>query len=269
MRVFVHSFVFALACASMSCSPKSESSPPTSSAGSTAPNTTPPGAGAAAPNRTTPPTMGTATPGISTGNSAACPALRPVESSACMPMAVPSCSYDEIECSCSAGSWTCAEPVDPNCPAMMPVHGSVCSVPDGTECEFLADECECKAGRWSCESFEQEDAGVSTPVTPSDAGVSVPPAQDAGSVDAGINTPCPDLRPVEGRSCTVALRYCTYDTTTCSCPQGSWLCNESVDPNCPPEPPQAGSQCTGRADCDYFSLECECRSGSWTCKPND
>jgi hypothetical protein len=123
------------------------------------------------------------------------------------------------------------------------------------------------SGLWSCEAFELEDAGVpDEPTTP-------PPGM---SIDAGMSTPpptaadtCPDLRPIEGFSCTFANVTCRYDTTSCVCPMGSWLCQESVDPSCPIEPPTPGNTCMGNADCDYFHLECECRLGTWGCKAND
>jgi len=198
---------------------------------------------------------------------ASCPSLRPVEDSTCS-VSPTLCSYDEIECGCPSGTWSCAEPVDPNCPATMPMHASPCSVPEGTECEFLQDECACMSGRWSCEAFELDDAGVAQPPTtppptmPADAGMSTTPPP------ASTET-CPDLRPIEGFSCMIANRTCRYDTTSCVCPMGSWLCSESVDPACPIEPPTPGNPCMGAADCDYFNIECECRLSSWTCKAND
>lgn len=197
-----------------------------------------------------------------------CPALRPVEDSACS-IGTPSCTYDEIACTCPSGTWACAEPVDPNCPATMPMHASPCSIPEGTECEFLQDECECRSGLWSCEASELDDAGVP------DQSTTPPPAT---RLDAGMSTAttppaspdtCPDLRPIEGFSCTIANVTCRYDTTSCVCPMGSWLCSESVDPDCPVEPPTVGTACSGATDCDYFNIECECRSSAWTCKPND
>jgi len=223
-------------------------------AGSTAVTPGTSGTGASAAGTSSPVGVGAA------GSGTACPALRPVESTACTANASLVCIYDEIECKCGTGTWSCAEPVDPNCPPMMPAHGTPCSVPEGTECEFLADECECTGGRWSCESAE--DAGVTEPPPTVDASTPTP-APDAGS------TPCPDLRPVEGLRCTVAFRTCVYDTTHCACPEGTWLCNESVDPTCPIEPPTHGNSCEGRADCDYFNIECECRFGTWNCKAND
>jgi hypothetical protein len=201
-------------------------------------------------------------------SAAACPPLRPVEDSTCSAH-THVCTYDEIECRCPSGIWSCAEPVDPNCPAMMPIHGSVCTVPEATECEFLQDECECTAGRWSCESFEDAGADDTDPPT------TPPTAPDAGTPtampDAGSMTmvQCPDLRPIEGLSCTPSRNGCTYDTTHCVCPMGMWLCNESVDPSCPVEPPMHGAACTGRADCDYFEWECECLRNAWSCKAND
>lgn len=206
--------------------------------------------------------VGTGVAGI---GAAACPALRPVEDATCTTH-TRVCTYDEIECRCPAGAWSCAEPVDPNCPAMMPAHGSVCTAPEATECEFLQDECECTAGRWSCELFE--DAGTAPPATTPpmtmpDAGM--PPAM----ADAGTMVKCPDLRPVEGFSCTPSRLGCMYDTTHCVCPMGMWLCNERVDPRCPIEPPSPGSACTGNADCDYFDMECECLRSTWQCKAND
>jgi hypothetical protein len=41
------------------------------------------------------------------------------------------------------------------------------------------------------------------------------------------------------RGCSLRRRQldCKYDTTFCQCPRGMWLCNESVDPSCPVEPP--------------------------------
>jgi hypothetical protein len=192
-----------------------------------------------------------------------CPSLRPVEGAACS-VDPRVCTYDEIECNCGRGTWDCAEPVDPNCPAMMPAHASPCSAPEATECEFLQDECACMSGLWSCEAFELDDAGVAEqpPPTAADAGAmtTTPPS----SPDT-----CPDLRPVEGFSCEVANVTCRYDTTSCVCPDGSWLCQESVDPTCPIEPPIDGSACMGSSDCDYFDIECECRLDTWNCKAND
>ncbi|HTU58130.1 MAG TPA: hypothetical protein VMF89_06845 [Polyangiales bacterium] len=206
--------------------------------------------------------VGVGTP-ANTPAAASCPSLRPVEDTVCTTSTMV-CTYDEIECGCPSGKWACAEPVDPNCPPMMPMHASPCSVPEGTECEFLQDECACMSGKWSCEAFELDDAGVPEPPTmPIDAGASTttpPPA----STDT-----CPDLRPIEGFSCEVANRTCRYDTTSCVCPMGSWLCAESVDPACPIEPPTPGNACMGAADCDYFNIECECRLSAWTCKEND
>jgi hypothetical protein len=207
--------------------------------------------------------VGIGTP-ASTPAAASCPSLRPVEDTACT-VNTTVCTYDEIECGCPGGKWSCAEPVDPNCPPTMPMHASPCSVPEGTECEFLQDECACMSGKWSCEAFELDDAG--TPETP--------PPPTTTSVDAGTPTTppatdtCPDLRPIEGFSCTFANVTCRYDTTACVCPMGSWLCQESVDPTCPVEPPTPGNACMGAADCDYFNIECECRLSTWTCKAND
>jgi hypothetical protein len=87
--------------------------------------------------------------------------------------------------------------------------------------------------------------------------------------DAGATTQCPDLRPFEGLSCTMSAMTCVYDTTACQCPRDVWLCNESIDPTCPIEPPTDGNQCTGRADCDYLDIECECVGNTWNCKSND
>jgi len=223
-------------------------------------------------NNTAGTTSSTGSVGVGTPASppaaAGCPSLRPVEDTACSVNAAV-CTYDEIECGCPSGKWSCAEPVDPNCPPTMPVHASPCSVTEGTECEFLQDECACMSSKWSCEAFELDDAGVPEqpttppPTMPIDAGMSTttpPPA----STDT-----CPDLRPIEGFSCEVANRTCRYDTTSCVCPMGSWLCAESVDPTCPIEPPTPGNACMGTADCDYFNIECECRLSTWTCKAND
>lgn len=205
------------------------------------------------------------------GNNADCPALRPREDGSCATSSS-ICVYDEIECGCPTGTWSCSEPVDPNCPSTMPAHASPCSVPEATECEFLGDECECTSGLWTCESAEDaEDAGLDPPVvTPTpDAGAPQPPP-DAG-MGTGMTpaTMCPDLRPIEGFSCTMSAMSCAYDTTVCQCPRGMWLCNESVDPTCPIEPPRDGAECTGRADCDYLDIECECLANTWNCKMND
>lgn len=223
--------------------------------------TTAPTAGAVA--------TGTAGAGAAGTAATACPPLRPVEDAACTTH-TQTCTYDEIECRCPAGSWACEEPVDPNCPPMMPAHGSACTVPEGTECEFLQDECECIGSVWTCESHELDDAGTATTPPPT-------PTPDAGTPDSGISsTPfdagmaqCPDLRPIEGLRCTVSRVGCMYDTTHCVCPEGMWLCSENVDPTCPIEPPTPGSACTGRADCDYFDIECECLRDMWSCKAND
>jgi hypothetical protein len=177
-----------------------------------------------------------------------CPAARPTEGSACT-TAIADCVYDEIECACAAGAWSCAEPVDPNCPAAMPAHDSACTAPEATECDFLGDECECLAGKWSCDSAA------------SDGGV----VADAGPIDAR----CPAGRPAEDSACTMSDVSCTYEENTCLCPAGTWQCNEPVDMGCPQAAPVNGSPCTGTADCDFLDLECECLSNAWDCKAND
>jgi hypothetical protein len=177
-----------------------------------------------------------------------CPAARPSEGSACTTV-IADCVYDEIECDCEAGTWSCAEPVDPNCPAAMPAHGSACTAPEATECDFLGDECECLSGLWSCDSAAA-DGGVTA---------------DAGPMDER----CPAGRPAEDSTCTMSDVSCTYDENTCLCPAGTWQCNEPVDMGCPQSAPVDGSPCTGTADCDFLDLECECLSSAWDCKAND
>jgi hypothetical protein len=255
--------MLALACTALACASDADSSTAgVDTAGSSA-------AGASAGRDAAPAAGGSGNSGVGVGSAGAraadCPGLRPVEDSVC-PASASVCSYDEIECACATGSWSCSEPVDPNCPATMPAHGSTCSVPEATECEFLGDECECAGGLWTCESAEAEDAGVPAPMpTPAaDAGAPVAPADSGTSA-----TQCPDLRPIEGLSCTMSAMSCAYDTTVCQCPRGMWLCNESVDPTCPIEPPRDGASCTGRADCDYLDIECECVADTWSCKMND
>lgn len=264
MTISRRMILFVLASAALACSSDDDSS--SAGASTSGAGTSAAGSGARSGSGGTAATAGTsiATGGVGAGSSGACPALRPTEDTSCSSRATV-CSYDEIECRCPTGSWSCAEPVDPNCPAIMPAHGSSCTVPEATECEYLADECECTAGLWTCESAEADDAGAPVPTDP--------PAQtpDAGTPmrpDAGA-TQCPDLRPFEGLSCTMSAMTCVYDTTACQCPRGMWLCNESVDPTCPIEPPIDGNQCTGRADCDYLDIECECVGNTWNCKAND
>jgi hypothetical protein len=180
-----------------------------------------------------------------------CPMARPSEGASCQAH-TSLCTYDEIECRCPSGTWTCMEPVDPTCPAMMPAHASPCASVEGTECDYQNNmECDCLSGAWSCEQEDVPDAGT---------------IADSGPPDPG----CPQGRPAEDTACTPGNMTCQYEDTSCMCPSGAtWQCNEPVDPGCPEVAPTAGSPCTGAADCDFLELECECAGGMWGCKPND
>ena len=144
---------------------------------------------------------------------AACPDARPSESTACDTAAL--CTYDEIECRCPSGLWSCEEPVNPDCPSSPPASGATCDLPEATECDYLDQECECLSGEWLCESEADEplDGGVS------DAGAE--PAADAGGDTEG----CPQARPRERTACMRSDATCTYDDTECVCPDGMWSCS--------------------------------------------
>lgn len=193
------------------------------------------------------------------GRNTSCPGARPSESTVCDTRAL--CTYDEIECRCASGLWSCEEPVNPDCPSAMPASESDCELPEGTECDYLEQECECLSGKWSCESEDEEeplDGGVADASTkPADGGS----ARDAGS--------CPQARPAERATCMRSSQTCTYEDTQCVCPNGTWSCSEPVDMGCPATAPLNGDRCAGRADCDFLEVECECLRGAWSCKPND
>jgi hypothetical protein len=178
-----------------------------------------------------------------------CPDARPVEGTTCQ-VSTSTCTYDEIECSCPSGVWSCEEPVDPGCPATTPTSGSSCSLAEGTECDYLQVECECLSGVWECASEDDEE----------DAGVTPDP-------DASLG--CPELRPVENTACEAGAISCTNESTKCVCPAGLWSCSEPVTRGCPATAPLHGDPCVGFADCDFLEVECECRRGAWACKPND
>jgi hypothetical protein len=195
------------------------------------------------------------------GRASDCPQARPAEETECSSSSA-RCDYDEIECRCVSGAWSCEEAVNPDCPATAPSDGSRCTLPEATECDFLQQECECLAGVWSCQSEDEEesDAGGAPDarVTRSDAG---------GGLDAGGS--CPQARPAEQTTCTISTAACSYESTQCVCPNGRWSCSEPVDVGCPATTPLHGDPCSGIADCDFLEVECECVSGAWSCKAND
>jgi hypothetical protein len=194
---------------------------------------------------------------------AACPGARPAEGTTCR-VSASLCAYDEIECRCPTGVWSCEEPVNPNCPPQTPVFGSTCSLPEATECDYLDQECECLSGVWMCQSEDEDDAAAGA-----DGGARTDAGADAGrdgGADAGA---CPQGRPAERTTCASSSQTCTYESTQCVCPSGLWSCTEPVDMGCPATAPLHGDRCAGRADCDFLEVECECLRGAWSCKPND
>jgi hypothetical protein len=193
------------------------------------------------------------------GRNASCPGARPSESTVCETTSL--CTYDEIECRCSSGLWSCEEPVNPDCPSSTPANDSTCELPEATECDYLDQECECLSGKWSCESEDEEE--------PLDGSVADGSAADAGTDAARDAGSCPQARPAERTSCTRSTATCTYEDTQCMCPSGMWTCNEPVTMGCPATAPLHGDSCSGRADCDFLEVECECLRGAWNCKKND
>ena len=193
------------------------------------------------------------------GKAASCPGARPSESTACKTDEL--CTYDEIECRCASGLWSCEEPVNPDCPSTTPASGSTCELPEATECDYLDQECECLSGKWSCESEDDDE--------PLDGSVADGSAADAGANSARDAGGCPQARPAERTSCMRSTMTCTYEDTECVCPNGNWSCSEPVAMGCPATAPLHGESCIGRADCDFLEVECECLRGAWNCKPND
>jgi len=203
------------------------------------------------------------------GSAASCPAARPAEGRSCQ-VSEELCAYDEIECTCPSGEWSCEEPVNPDCPASTPADGSSCTLPEATECDYLQQECECLSGAWVCQTEGEEDEGDAAVRT--DAGVQT--SQDGGAQtrsdggpDAGAS--CPEGRPAELTTCAANTRTCTYESTECVCPDGLWSCSEPVAPGCPATTPLHGEACSGIADCDFLEVECECLRSAWSCKAND
>lgn len=76
-----------------------------------------------------------------------CPQARPRERTACM-RSDDTCTYDDTQCMCPTGTWSCSEPVDMGCPATAPLHGDRCS--GRADCDFLEVECECLQDAWNC-----------------------------------------------------------------------------------------------------------------------
>jgi hypothetical protein len=201
------------------------------------------------------------------GSAATCPVARPAEGNVCSTSSE-LCAYDEIECRCPSGVWSCEEPVHPDCPASAPAHDSSCTLPEATECDFLQQECECLSGKWACQSEEEEgDAGPSTDGGAQTARDGAVQTGRDGGPDAGGN--CPEARPAELGTCAANSRTCTYESTQCVCPDGVWSCSEPVDVGCPATTPLHGEACSGIADCDFLEVECECLRGAWSCKAND
>jgi hypothetical protein len=58
------------------------------------------------------------------------------------------CTYEDTECTCPNGNWSCTEPVAMGCPETAPLHGDRCV--GRADCDFLEVECECLRGAWSC-----------------------------------------------------------------------------------------------------------------------
>lgn len=203
------------------------------------------------------------------GSAASCPAARPAEGNSCA-TSTALCSYDEIECRCPSGVWSCEEPVNPDCPESTPAQGSRCTLPEATECDYLTEECECLSGAWMCQSEGEEDQGDAAVTADAGAQTSRDGAAQTsrdGGRDAGGS--CPEGRPAELASCVAGSQTCTYESTNCVCPDGVWSCSEPVDRGCPATTPLHGEACSGIADCDFLEVECECLRGAWSCKAND
>jgi hypothetical protein len=210
------------------------------------------------------------TTGADSGSASTCPVARPAEGNSCQ-RSTALCSYDEIECRCPSGVWSCEEPVNPDCPTSTPAEGSTCALPEATECDYLTQECECLSGVWSCQAEGEEEQEGDASLT-SDGGAQtirdggVQTIRDGGVGDAGG---CPEGRPAELASCAAGSQMCTYESTTCVCPEGVWSCSEPVARGCPETTPLHGDACSGSADCDFLEVECECLRGAWSCKKND
>jgi len=201
------------------------------------------------------------------GGASSCPVARPAEGNSCQ-VSTALCAYDEIECSCPSGVWSCEEPVHPDCPASAPAQGSRCTLPEATECDFLEQECECLSGTWSCQSEDEDDEGDAAVAGDGGARANRDGAAQPGrGPDAGGS--CPEARPAELGTCTANSQTCTYESTECVCPDGLWSCSEPVDVGCPATTPLHGEACSGVADCDFLEVECECLRGAWSCKAND
>jgi hypothetical protein len=154
-----------------------------------------------------------------------CPAALPVNGQACGNTSI-SCSYDQQQCDCIDGSWTCQAP---SCPATWYIN-------------TFPQSC---SGFYSC-AFPQLDQTCTCSGT--------------GAL-SGMSCSCPEMAPKAGAFCQATAVPCSYDDQTCFCSVNGWQCTQQ----CPITRPADGSTCASSLNCSYGAGLCYCDGVAWHC----
>jgi hypothetical protein len=155
-----------------------------------------------------------------------CPASSPSTGQACGNTSI-SCAYDQEQCDCVAGTWTCLQP---RCPAT--------DVLDAT-----ARRC---SGFYSCDYPKIDQACTCT-----------------GTLIAytELSCSCPAAPPKAGTFCQATENLCVYSDQTCFCNYAGWQCTQQ----CPVARPTDGSACSSSLNCSYGGGLCYCDGAAWHC----
>lgn len=154
-----------------------------------------------------------------------CPATAPSSGQACGNTSI-SCPYDQRQCDCIGGTWTC---VAPSC--------------DQSGLESVPRAC---AGFYSC-GYPRIDQSCTC------SGTFASGAQQTCS--------CPVAAPQGGSVCKSTVAPCVYSDQTCSCSSTGWQCAQQ----CPDTRPADGSACSSSLNCSYGGGLCYCDGASWHC----
>lgn len=221
-----------------------------------------------------------------------CPATAPENASACE-FATLICPYDDRQCTCNGGAWSCVT----DCPDTEPADGTACLRPANASCRYAegalvqgfggkADStCICEEEVFTC--FGQEDCPATAPATGdacefaslsceyTDRQCSCQGATDTWS----CVTACPAAVPAQDTACErPEQQVCRYEDgaliegfggsaeALCACREQKFDCLTQAD--CPETAPEAQSACEGLNGlaCTYGDQRCTCGMGGWSCQ---
>ena len=156
-----------------------------------------------------------------------CPATEPSNGQACGNTPI-SCAYDQHQCDCSAGTWSC---LGPSCS----VSGYASYIP--TAC----------SGFYTC-SYPMIDQACTCNGT-------------LNGRRTDLTCSCPAAAPKSGSFCDYTKAPCVYSDQVCSCQYGGWQCTQK----CPDVRPADGSACSSSLNCSYDGGLCYCDGTTWHC----